>query len=118
MKPKRQGLSRLIHACRYSKQGFINTFKGEAAFRQECAAIAVLLPLSFVIAASAIEWLLLVTSLGLILLAELFNSAIESVVDRFDEQHPDFGKAKDAGSAAVSVTLIMAVITWITILLL
>lgn len=115
--PNNTGLRRLINACKFSAQGFKATFKTEAAFRQECYLGLIALPLSFIIASTVIEWLLLVTSFLLIMLTEVINSALEAVVDRFGSEHHTLsGKAKDAGSAAVSIAIIMALLVWLSII--
>lgn len=112
------GWKRLINACRFSYQGFIATFKTEAAFRQECYAGIILLPLSMWIADNLIEWLLLMVTFLLVLLTEMINSSIEATVDRFGSEHHQLsGKAKDAGSAAVAIALLCAVLTWSSLLL-
>ncbi|MGY0398925.1 MAG: diacylglycerol kinase [Ostreibacterium sp.] len=111
------GIKRLLNAVKFSSQGFIATFRSEAAFRQECYLGIVLIPLSFFIADNIIEWILLIISFLVVLLAEMINSSIEAIVDRFGfEHHPLSGKAKDAGSAAVSIALIIALVTWLTII--
>ena len=74
------------------------------------------LPFSFLVARSVEQWLLLVTPLFLLLIVELLNSAVENVVDRIGpEPHDLSGRAKDMGSAAVLICLIIAGLTWITI---
>ena len=89
-----------------------------AGFRQETALVLVLLPLSVVVARSPVQWLLLVLPLFLMLIVELLNSAIESVVDRFGgEIHELSARAKDMGSAAVFISLVMISITWFTIII-
>lgn len=114
MKPGRTGLSRVIAATGYSVQGLRACFKGEAAFRQELLLVAVLLPLSFWVATTPLEWIALVSPLFLLLIVELLNSAIESVVDRIgDEVHPLSGQAKDMGSAAVLLSLLMIAASWL-----
>ncbi len=117
-KPKNNtGFRRIVNATRYSCQGLVETFKSEAAFRQECFAGIVAFPLSFVVASTAIEWILLVASFLLVMLVEIINSALEAAIDRFgDEHHELSGKAKDAGSAAVFVALVICGLTWGTIL--
>lgn len=113
MKPGKKGLARLIDATGYSIRGLRACFAFEAAFRQEVAAFAVLFPLSFLIARSAVQWLLLVAPLVLLLIVELLNSAVESVVDRIgDEKHELSGRAKDMGSAAVMLCLILIGCSW------
>ncbi|MFT5719847.1 MAG: diacylglycerol kinase (ATP) [Motiliproteus sp.] len=112
-KPGRTGLIRILYAARYSWQGFKAAWTHEAAFRQELLLAAVLLPLGLLVAADAVELVLLWFSLGLVLLMELLNSAIEAVVDRVgSESHPLSGRAKDIGSAAVSLALLLVVMTW------
>lgn len=120
IKPEnKMGLRRVINATRYSYQGLIITFKTEAAFRQEIYLGLFLLPLSFIIANTLIEWLLLILTFLLILSVELLNSAIEATVDRFSEEHHQLSaKAKDAGSAAVFIAMLAAGITWCAIALL
>lgn len=107
------GFRRLINATKFSWQGLIATFQTESAFRQECLAGIVLLPLSMIIADSLFVWTALIGVWLLVMLVEVLNSAIEAVVDRFgSELHPLSGKAKDAGSAAVFIALIIAALVW------
>lgn len=116
MKPGKKGFERLVDATAYSMKGIRSVWKNEAAFRQEVAAITVMVPLSFFLAEDPVQWLLLVSPLFLILVVELLNSAIESVVDRIGhERHDLSGRAKDMGSAAVFFCLVMIVLTWGTI---
>lgn len=118
-KPKNNtGIRRLLNATRFSIQGFKSTFKTEAAFRQECYLGLIALPVSFFIASSTIEWVLLITSFLFLMLVEVINSAIEATVDRFgDEYHNLSGKAKDAGSAAVAIAIFIVFITWSSIVI-
>lgn len=112
------GLQRIINAAGYSRDGLIAAFKGEAAFRQLVLLNVVLIPLAFFFHVSAGERALMVAVCLLALIVELFNSAIEAVVDRVSlEHHPLSKNAKDMGSAAqlVAMTLIAAV--WGLILL-
>ena len=116
MKPGKSGLARLIDAAAYSASGIRACWRNEAAFRQEVVLLLVLLPFSFLVARSVEQWLLLVTPLFLLLIVELLNSAVENVVDRIGpEPHDLSGRAKDMGSAAVLICLIIAGLTWITI---
>lgn len=113
MKPGRTGLQRLVYATGYSMKGLAAAFRGEAAFRQELLLCAVLLAASFWLARSPLEWLALVLPLFVLLVVELLNSAIESVVDRFgDAPHELSGRAKDMGSAAVLLSLLMVATSW------
>ena len=116
MKPGKSGLARLIDAAAYSANGIRACWRNEAAFRQEVLLLLVLLPLSFLVARSIEQWLLLVTPLLLLLIVELLNSAVENVVDRIGPELNDLsGRAKDMGSAAVLICLIITGLTWLTI---
>lgn len=113
MKPGKTGLQRLVDATGYSMKGLAATFRGEAAFRQELLLCAVLLAASFWLARSPLEWLALVLPLFVLLVVELLNSAIEAVVDRIgDAPHELSGRAKDMGSAAVLLSLLMVATSW------
>ena len=85
MKPGKSGIARLIDASRYSRQGLAACFRNEAAFRQELALALVLVPLSFFVARTTEQWILLIAPLLLLLIVELLNSAIENVVDRIGD---------------------------------
>lgn len=112
-KPGKTGFSRLIAATGYSLKGFRATFKHEEAFRLEVCASLVFIPASYWVGQSLSHQLLLVFSCALVLLAELFNSAIEAIVDRVShEQHPLSGLAKDIGSAGVFLTMMLFLFTW------
>ncbi len=112
------GFRRIINASKFSLAGFKAVWKHEEAFRQELVLAGVLFPLALILGGNNIEKLILIGSIVLVLLAELFNSAIEAVVDRVGlEQHELSGRAKDIGSAAVTLTLIWVVITWTLILI-
>ena len=119
MKPGNTGLTRVIKAAGYSCQGLKATFKYEAAFRQELALLLILIPLAIWLGDNGIEYALLIGSCLLVLITELFNSAIEAVVDRFGgEMHELSGRAMDMGSAAVFVALVNAVLVWVFVLVL
>ena len=116
MKPGKSGFDRLIDATRYSSKGLRACWKHEAAFRQEVMLFVVLLPASFLLAINPLQWLLLVMPLLILLIVELLNSAIEAVVDRVgDDFHELSGRAKDMGSAAVFICLVMTGLSWINI---
>ena len=113
MKPGKTGLARIIDATRYSWLGLSAAVKHEAAFRQELFLCLILIPASFWLGQTAVEYALLIGSLLLILIVEILNSAIEAVVDRFgDEIHELAGRAKDMGSAAVMLALLNVVVIW------
>ena len=112
----RGGLGRLPGALRYSIAGFREAWRNEAAFRQEAAACAVLVPLALWLPVTPLERLALIGSLGLVVVVELLNSAIEAAVDRVGvERHALSGRAKDLGSAAVMLSLLLAVGSWATV---
>jgi diacylglycerol kinase (ATP) len=116
MKPGKTGIRRLLDATGYSLKGIRACWQNEAAFRQEVALCAVLFPLSFFLARSAEQWLLLVSPLFLLLMVELLNSAIENVVDRIGHEHNDLsGRAKDTASAAVLFCLVLIAVCWAVI---
>ena len=113
MKPGHTGWRHLIHSTRYSLKGLRAAFRHESAFRQELALCLVLVPLAWWIGDTPVEWILLVGSCFMVLIVELLNSAIESVVDRIGpERHVLSGRAKDIGSAAVMMALLTAGLTW------
>lgn len=113
MKPGKTGIARILDATGYSMAGIRAAWKNEAAFRQEAAGGLVLLVLSFFIAADPIQWLLLVMPLILVLIVELLNSGLESLVDRIGpEKHELSGRAKDMGSAAVFFSLSLVFLVW------
>jgi diacylglycerol kinase (ATP) len=91
----------------------------EAAFRQELAVAAILLPFAFLLGRSAIEVLALFGSIVLVLVVELLNSAVEAVADAVSlEDHPLLGRAKDLGSAAVFLAVTLAIAVWLTFIVL
>lgn len=112
-KPGRRGLTRILDATGYSWRGLRAAFRKEAAFRQELLMFVVLAPLGVWLGQTGVQRALLVGSLLIVLLAELLNSALESIVDRVgDEWHKLSGRAKDMGSAAVLVSLVNAAAVW------
>jgi len=116
-KPGNTGLTRIIKAAGYSWAGLKAAFRHEAAFRQELALCLVMIPLAVWLGQTGIERALLIGSLLLVLIAELINSAIEAVVDRFGgEQHELSGRAKDIGSAAVFIALLNVIVVWALLL--
>ena len=108
-----QGLKRLWLATGHSLRGLRLSYSSEAAFRQEVWLAVVLLPLAFFLGESAVERAMLAGSVLVLLIVELLNTAIEAVVDRIGlERHALSGFAKDAGSAAVMLTLALVALTW------
>lgn len=111
------GLRRVLRAFGYSIAGIRAAIVGEAAFRQLLLLNAVLIPLAFTLDVSRIERLLLVIVPLLTLVVELVNSAIEAAIDRISlELHPLSKNAKDMGSAAQLLSLVMVAVTWLMIL--
>ena len=115
---KPRGFTRLVRACGASWQGLRGAFREEAAFRQELAAAALAIPLGLWLGRSGVERALLVAPVLLVLIVELLNSAIEAAVDRTGlERNVLAGLAKDLGSAAVLVSLILLASVWALVLL-
>jgi diacylglycerol kinase (ATP) len=114
-----RGVQRLANALLYSLSGLRIAFTHESAFRQEVALAAVLIPLACVARVSAVEHVLLIGSVLLVLLVELLNSGLEAAVDRIGfDTHRLAKRAKDLGSAAVLMALVMLSVTWGLIVLL
>jgi diacylglycerol kinase (ATP) len=111
------GLQRIGNAMFYSLAGLSAAFRHEDAFRQEVWLAALLIPASFFLPATAIGRALMIASVLLVLIVELINSAIEAAIDRISlENHNLSKRAKDIGSAAVLVTLINVIATWLLVL--
>jgi diacylglycerol kinase (ATP) len=114
---KRAGFLRLWFAFTYSLAG-LRAAWGEPAFRLEAIVATVLLPLAFWLARSWIEGVLLLGSVFMVLIVELLNSALETAIDRIGpEWHLLSKRAKDMGSAAVLLSLVLAGGIWLTALL-
>jgi diacylglycerol kinase (ATP) len=112
-KPGNTGIRRILRATRYSAQGFAQAWQHEAAFRQELVLAIVLTPAAIWLGETIVEQALLIGVLLLVLIVELFNSAIEAAIDRHgDEHHELSGRAKDMGSAAVFVSLVIVLLVW------
>jgi diacylglycerol kinase (ATP) len=110
---KKTGLRRVINAAGYSLCGLRTAWRTEAAFRQEVILVVILLPLALLLGTNGMERALLISVCLVVLVAELLNSAIEAVVDRIGpEHHPLAGAAKDLGSAAVFIALVMVAMVW------
>jgi diacylglycerol kinase (ATP) len=116
-RPKPRGATRLLRAAGASWRGLAGAFREEAAFRQELALVAVVIPLGLWLGRSGIERVLLVAPALLLLIVELLNSAVEAAIDRIGlERHELSGLAKDLGSAAVSLTLVLLGVVWVLVL--
>lgn len=111
------GWQRLINAAGFSWKGLYAAFHFEAAFRQELLASLLIIPLAFWLGDTGLERGLLIAVWLLVLITELLNSSIETVVDRIGhERHELAGRAKDVASAAVLIALINAAVVWALIL--
>jgi len=112
-KPNGSGLSRIVKAGQCSLLGLKAVFKHEAAFRQELLGVVILLPITFWLGNTPLGISLMIFGLGLVLLVEVLNSAIEAIVDRVGlEQHELSGRAKDLGSLAVLMAIVLCVVLW------
>ena len=111
-------IGRLFRAIRYSFNGLREAFVGEAAFRQEVLIVLILLPVAIWMGDNNVERALMIGSLLVVLIVELLNTAIETTVDRIGTGLNDLSRsAKDIGSAAVLLSLILALVVWALILL-
>ncbi|ELR66264.1 Diacylglycerol kinase [Photobacterium marinum] len=118
MKPGETGIKRIIDATGYSIQGLKATWKYEEAFRLEMTLLPILTAVTFFLPVTKLEQLAMVASLVLVVIVELLNSAVEAVVDRIGHEHHELsGRAKDIGSAAVFVTMLLAGFTWLVVLI-
>jgi diacylglycerol kinase (ATP) len=113
----KRGLRRVINALRYSIDGLRAAWEGEDAFRQEALLAAVMIPVALLVPVGVVERLLLIGSVVLVLIVEILNSAIEAAIDRQSfEINPLAKQAKDLGSAAVMLSLLLTGGTWFAIL--
>jgi diacylglycerol kinase (ATP) len=109
---------RVIRAMQYSEQGIRSAWRDEAAFRQELMLVLVLLlaPLTLWLPLPRFDTVLLLALMGLVLVAELLNSGLEAVVDMTTSEFNVLaGKAKDCGSAAVFVSLLVLGGAWLAL---
>jgi len=116
MKEKSTGLKHVLEAIPYTLAGFKAAYRNEEATRQEVVVFSILIPAAFWLGRSAVEIVLLVGCCLIVFAMEIFNGAIETVVDRIGLEHHELsGRAKDMASAAVYVTWLNLVITWVVI---
>jgi len=112
-KPGHRGLRRIVSTTVYSIRGLRSAWHHEAAFRHECVVTLALLPVAFVLAETLVQTALLIGVCLLVLVTELLNSALETALDRISEDHhPLTERAKDMGSAAVAVSMVLAGVVW------
>jgi diacylglycerol kinase (ATP) len=113
-----RGLVRAWHAAKNSWRGLVFAFKEESAFRQELTLFVLLTPIALVLPVSLFEKAVLICSLVLVMAIELLNSSVEAAIDRISFEHHDLSKrAKDFGSAAVMLALLISFILWACICL-
>ena len=109
---------RLFRAIRYSYNGLRDAFIDEPAFRQEAVLALILIPVAVWLGEDNVERALMIGVLFVVLIVELLNSAVEAAIDRIGPEFSDLSrKAKDIGSAAVFVSLALAVVVWALMLL-
>jgi diacylglycerol kinase (ATP) len=112
-----KGITRAFRAAINSWNGLIYAFKEESAFRQELGLTLILVPLAIYLPVTPIEKILLIASVILVLIIELLNSSVEAAIDRISFEVHDLSKrAKDFGSAAVMLALLLCGLTWVIIL--
>lgn len=115
-KPGNTGVRRIINAMFFSFAGIKTAWQNEAAFRQESLLCVVLIPAGVWLGQNAVERALLIGSCLIVLIVELLNTAVEFVVDRVGTDHHRLsGQAKDLGSAAVFMSLVLVVVIWVLI---
>lgn len=113
----KSGLKRIVAATGYSIDGFKSAWAHEHAFRQELVLVVIGAIIALVLPISSFQKLFLIAVLVLVLIVELINSAIEAVVDRVSlERHPLSKNAKDFGSAAVMLAVMIAGASWVVVL--
>jgi diacylglycerol kinase (ATP) len=112
----RKGLSRIFHASGYSIEGLIAGW-GETAFRQEAILACFLLPAAFWLGQTWVEVSILCASVVFVMVVELLNTGIETAIDRVGpEWHHLSKRAKDMGSAAVLLSLLLCLGIWVAAL--
>ena len=108
----RSGVDRIARAFGISMKGLRAAWL-EKAFRQEVALSVVMVPAALLLGRTWIETMMMLTSIGLVLICEIANSAVEAVVDRIGpEFHELSGRAKDMGSAMVFISLLLCVLAY------
>ncbi len=114
---KQRGLRRIVLAFLNSRRGILETFRNEAAFRQEVWLLLIFTPLALWLGETWLERVLLIAAMLLVLIVELLNSGLESLSDRIGlDYHELSGRAKDQGSAAVMLSLGVALMIWLAVI--
>ena len=117
-KPNGRGVKRILLASVNAISGLKACWITESAFRQEVTLCLILYPFLFLVNFNLVEKALLFSSLTLVLIVELINSAIESTIDRIGLEHNELsGRAKDMGAAAVMMTIFLMMGVWLCVFL-
>lgn len=107
------GIIRIVHAFFTSCAGLSDAWRHESAFRQEILLAAILVPVALLLPATAAERALLIATVLLVIIVELLNTSVEAAIDRISFEHNSLSKrAKDIGSAAVFVALVLMAVVW------
>ena len=118
LKPGETGLKRIFHATGYSIKGLKFAWKYEAAFRQETIFLVIFSIIAMFLPIGGYERIFLISSLLIVVIVELLNSAVEAVVDRVGEEWNELsGRAKDIASAAVFVSILHALYIWLSVII-
>jgi diacylglycerol kinase (ATP) len=113
----KRGLARIVHAFFNSLAGLADAWRHESAFRQEILLAVVIVPIACFVPVTPVERAMLIGSMLLVLIVELLNSSVEAAIDRISFEHHSLSKrAKDIGSAAVFVALLLLALVWALIL--
>ncbi|MBQ6736657.1 MAG: diacylglycerol kinase [Alphaproteobacteria bacterium] len=119
MKSNDTGLRRIFRAFQHSIDGIIATFRSEPAFRQDIILCVLAAVLSCFLDVSTMSRIIMLFSLSFIIIAELVNTALETIIDRISpDKHPLSKKAKDIGSAIVMITIICVCALWVALIFL
>jgi len=115
---ERRDFSKILAAAGWSWAGLRATFRCEASFRLEFYLFLLLVPTAIWLAKTPLQLWMLISCMVLVLAMEIVNSAIEATVDLVvgDKQHVLAGRAKDMGSAAVFLCMLLVVFTWATVI--
>ena len=113
-----KGITRAFRAAVNSWNGLVFAIREESAFRQELTLTCILIPISMLLPVNTVEHIVLISSVILVLIVELLNSSVEAAIDRISfEKHDLSQRAKDFGSAAVMLALILCFFSWVYILI-
>jgi diacylglycerol kinase (ATP) len=110
-------VARLVRATLFSLAGLRAAFRGEPAFRVEVLILLLVIPTAWILKSGGIDRALMIGSWILVIIVEVVNTAIETIVDRIgSERHELSGRAKDLGSAAVFCAIVLAAVVWFLVL--